>query len=208
MVRTLVSSSFALLTGALVLGQGCKQGGIGDPCIPEQEYDPTFSGFSFKEVNVESKSFQCATRVCLVNHFRGRVTCPKGQSAVGGNCFVPGTTDPIVGPREVSEDPNVPAKDRPALNSTRDKCVPPQCDERKAEDTVYCSCRCADAQGRTEGGNFCTCPDAFECKPLVASTGAGNEGLTGSYCIKRKTEYTPTSVCVKHLDTSYNGSCD
>jgi hypothetical protein len=58
---------------------GCQTGGVGDPCTPEDEYQPAFSGFAPSEVNVESRSFQCETRVCLVNHFRGRVSCPLGQ---------------------------------------------------------------------------------------------------------------------------------
>src|ERR1700684_4367926 len=63
--------------------QGCSQTGVGDPCVPEQEYDPTFLGFSAGEVNVESKSFDCETRLCLANHFQGRVTCPYGQTKAG-----------------------------------------------------------------------------------------------------------------------------
>ena len=64
---------------------GCKDEGVGDPCTPEQEYDPSFIGFDEKEVNVESKSFQCRTRICLVNHFRGRASCPYGQNSEGIN---------------------------------------------------------------------------------------------------------------------------
>jgi hypothetical protein len=52
--------------------------GVGDPCVPEQEGDATFAGFSEKEVNVESKSLQCKTNLCLVNHFRGRTDLPHG----------------------------------------------------------------------------------------------------------------------------------
>ena len=65
----------------VIAGSGCAQGGVGDPCTPEQEYDVCFPGFDQQEVNVESKSFQCLTRLCLVNHFQGRVSCPYGQSA-------------------------------------------------------------------------------------------------------------------------------
>src|SRR5688572_2465366 len=85
-------------------GMGCKQTGVGDPCVPEQEYDPTFSGFVVDQVNVESKSYQCETRLCLVNHFQGRVSCPYGQDNGGAApsgasaCTVPGTGDPITGP--------------------------------------------------------------------------------------------------------------
>jgi len=65
----------------VVSGTGCASTGIGDPCIPEAEYAADFLGFDQKEVNVESKSFQCETRLCLVNHFQGRVSCPYGQNA-------------------------------------------------------------------------------------------------------------------------------
>jgi hypothetical protein len=59
---------------------GCPSGGVGDPCIPEDEYKENFSGFKITEENVESRSFQCQTRICLVNHFQGRVSCPNGQA--------------------------------------------------------------------------------------------------------------------------------
>jgi ankyrin repeat protein len=35
-------------------------------------------------VNVESRSFQCETRLCLAANFQGRVSCPYGQSLAGG----------------------------------------------------------------------------------------------------------------------------
>ena len=55
-----------LLLGGVLLAAapGCSDEGVGDPCTPEQEYDPSFNGFDEKEVNVESKSFQCRTRLC------------------------------------------------------------------------------------------------------------------------------------------------
>ncbi len=68
---------------APALLEGCGQTGVGDPCIPEQEYDQQFNGFAPGEVNVESKSFDCQTRLCLANHFQGRVTCPYGQTKTG-----------------------------------------------------------------------------------------------------------------------------
>ncbi len=70
----------AIAAAASFIGSNCGGGGVGDPCVPEDEYLTTFSGFSVGEVNVESRSFQCLTRVCLVNHFRGRVSCPYGQA--------------------------------------------------------------------------------------------------------------------------------
>src|ERR1044071_3402957 len=92
-----------LIPLAAVLGLtalGCDSGGVGDPCTPEDEYQQNFNGFAETEVNVESKSFQCETRVCIVNHFKGRVSCPYGQKQADidmknpddpARCRVPGT---------------------------------------------------------------------------------------------------------------------
>src|SRR5688500_11472615 len=87
MIRKLSRSLFAL---------GYEPGGVGEPCSPEDEYQPAFSGFGVTEVNVESRSYSCETRVCLVNHFQGRVSCPYGQTAeevAAGNfkCKIPGS---------------------------------------------------------------------------------------------------------------------
>lgn len=82
MTRSIVSGLLGLISvvamGALPIA--CQSGGVGDPCIPEDEYNPDFAGFKVTEENIESRSFQCQTRICLVNHFQGRVSCPLGQS--------------------------------------------------------------------------------------------------------------------------------
>jgi len=192
-------------TATLLTNQGCKSTGVGDPCTPEQEYDPAFSGFSEKEVNVESKSFQCLTRLCLVNHFRGRVSCPYGQDSqgappVGGGgdggsasaCVVPGSGTPIA-----------PGQPDPLGN-----CVASQCEDRQAADAVYCSCRCANVDGKTDDGSvYCGCPENFECKQLVSSIGGTNEGLTGGYCIKNGTEFNATNNCGNSLDANDPKKC-
>lgn len=192
MMRSLLTLLF--VGAALVFASpGCKDEGVGDPCTPEQEYDPAFNGFDEKEVNVESKSFQCRTRVCLVNHFRGRVSCPYGQSADKGAlpgsspCVIPGTTTAVEG--------------NPA--DTRKKSfVAAQCVDRTADKAVYCSCRCADINGQKPSDqNFCDCPDDYTCTALVTSIGKGNEGLTGSYCIKNGTTYNADTACTQ-------GDCD
>jgi len=181
MIKGVVGLAAGAVVALLVSAPGCKDVGVGDPCTPEQEYDPTFNGFDEQEVNVESKSFQCQTRLCLVNHFRGRVSCPYGQDK-GGNapagasaCTVPGTKDPITG--------------NPA-DTKKGESVPAQCKDRIAANAVYCSCRCANVNGKTDdGGNYCSCPDGFSCTQLVSSIGLGNEGLTGAYCVKDNTKY-------------------
>ncbi|MBX3223203.1 MAG: hypothetical protein KF795_22010 [Labilithrix sp.] len=199
-VRPLATA--AVLGGTLlfVAGPGCADEGIGDPCTPEQEYNPDFLGFDEKEVNVESKSFQCRTRLCLVNHFRGRVSCPYGQGpggeapAGGANCKIPGTETPIEG----AKDPNT----NDFVDTRKKSSVSAQCVDRATDKAVYCSCRCADINGqRPSDQTFCDCPDGFQCERLVTSIGQGNEGLTGSYCIKTNTKYDPTTACTQ-------GECD
>lgn len=190
-----------LFGGALLLlvGPGCGSEGIGDPCVPEQEYDQNFLGFDRNEVNVESKSFQCRTRVCLVNHFQGRVSCPYGQgkggeAPAGKNCTIPGTSTAIEGAKV----PNT----NDFVDTSKASEVKPQCLDRTADKAVYCSCRCADLNGQRPGDQaFCDCPDGFACERLVTSIGQGNEGLTGSYCVKKNTTYEPSTACM-------SGECD
>jgi len=193
-----------LVLGLMALGLsalGCDPGGVGDPCIPEDEYRQQVPGYAVTEVNVESRSFQCATRVCLVNHFQGRVSCPYGQTeeeaadcSAGGDCDpengvgcrVPGTN----GDEEV---------DRIAV------AVAPQLLGRRADDAVYCSCRC---DGTDKTASYCECPSGFACVELIEDIGIGAEQLSGSYCIKEGTRYNTSErggdVCVKATD---GGNC-
>ena len=81
MTRSILSGLLAMLSVAALGGLplACQSGGVGDLCTPEDEYNPLFAGFKVTEENIESRSFQCETRICLVNHFQGRVSCPLGQ---------------------------------------------------------------------------------------------------------------------------------
>jgi len=171
----------------VISGPGCAQTGVGDPCLPEQEYDPTFQGFNQKEVNVESRSFQCQTRVCLANHFQGRVSCPYGQNNPGQDstvtCFVPGSSPP----QPVTGNTSASVQDGTV--------VQPECFDRQANEAVYCSCRCADAPGTPPGGNLCSCPDGFHCSQLVTPIGGEDEQLAGGYCVKTGTDYNAASSC-------------
>jgi len=223
MIRSIFATLATFVAVTSVSAQGCKTTGVGDPCIPEAEFDQNFGGFDQGEVNVESKSFQCLTRLCLVNHFRGRVTCPYGQDqsgtslpssdgAIGGSfpgqdkegnaydrCLIPGGNDPTDQSQIINGAPGDP---NGAL-------VHPQCVDREAANTVYCSCRCANADGKTDdGANYCTCPDGFSCTQLVNPVGATDVGLTGAYCIKNGTAFDTTSSCETPCDPNAGGSQD
>jgi hypothetical protein len=204
MTRSILAIVASAAVVAMLSGTGCQSSGVGDPCTPEAEYNPSFLGFSEAEVNTESQSFQCLTRLCLVNHFRGRVSCPYGQNPDGtpvtgttacgtqangkqAGCCAPGTSIPVDG-----LDPSNGMPLDPKAGAT----VQAQCTDRSADKAVYCSCRCANVDGQTnDGRNYCTCPDGFVCTQLVSSIGAGDQGLTGAYCIKKGTQFDPSNNC-------------
>lgn len=161
-----------LVASAMLASALCAcESGVGDPCVPEEEYSERFSGFSAEEVVTETRSMQCETRLCLVNHFQGRVSCPYGQTlqqtANGPRCTVPGASTPI----EVE--------------------VSPQLLGRRADDAVYCSCRC---DGPDKNARYCECPTGFSCEQVFPSLGIGKKELAGSYCVRDGTQYHHTSV--------------
>jgi hypothetical protein len=167
-------TGFSLLATALLglFPLACQPGGVGDPCTPEDEYGVAFPGYDAKEVNVESKSFQCETRLCLVNHFQGRVSCKYGQiDGASARCHVPG-------------DPDKPIKVK----------VEAQLADRTADKAVYCSCRC---DGEDKGARYCKCPSGYACTHLVDDLNLGAGQLAGSYCVRDGTTYTgkETTTC-------------
>ena len=88
MIRSIRESLIAFMSVVIAacIALGCESGGVGDPCVPEDEYKPDFQGFKISEANTESRSLQCETRICLVNHFQGRVSCPRGQKVPPAPC--------------------------------------------------------------------------------------------------------------------------
>ena len=198
MTRSIMAALAAAAVVAVLSGTGCQSSGVGDPCTPEAEYNTSFLGFNVEEVNTESESFQCLTRLCLVNHFQGRVSCPYGQTTTGAprsgasqcapnaGCCTPGSQTPIDG-----------KENGQFLDPTAQAAVKPQCTDRTADKAVYCSCRCANVDGQTnDGRNYCTCPDGFTCTQLISSIGPMSDpGLVGAYCIKKDTDYDPNATC-------------
>jgi len=201
----------AMAAGLSFIGSNCGGSGVGDPCTPEDEYLTGFSGFSQSEVNVESRSFQCLTRVCLVNHFQGRVSCPYGQvedpdspdsgfSTCMGTLENRNSEDCQPGGVDHRDSCQVPDRDGSRWEDRIIPPVEPQLVERQADDAVYCSCRCGPPEGQSDkGANFCECPSGFQCKELVEDLGLGKGNLAGKYCIKKGTEFDPgfpaTSRC-------------
>ena len=145
--------------------------GLGEVCVPSDEYSPTWSSFGVTEINVETGSPACQSGVCLINHFQGRVTCPYGQSEEQAlsdpACFVPGNYEPVQVP------------------------VEPQLQGRQAEASSICSCRC-DGPGP---GPFCECPESMSCEPVFQDFGFdGQVDVAGSYCIPKGTEFDSTQL--------------
>lgn len=171
----------------------CSAGGVGDPCIPEDEYDVDFPGYGVEEVNVEAMSFQCETRLCLVNHFQGRVSCPYGQTAA-----MLSDNDDTNGQRcKVPDGKKVPVSVE----------VSPQFKGRRANISVYCSCRC---KGPDKTARYCDCPSGFTCTLLNDVPLGGGGQLLGSYCVRNGTAYdkvnTSTETCSANAqDCDYEG---
>lgn len=204
-MRRRIPISWLLVAFAFgLLPVGCQSGGVGDPCTPEDEYQTTFSGFSEEEVNIESRSFQCTTRVCLVNHFRGRVSCPYGQTpdVVSSNtdpenqhCHIPGRSDK-------ANRITVPVQ--PQISGSVKQ------GGRRASDTVYCSCRC---RGPDPNARYCSCPSGYHCPSnyLVPDLGLGSGQLAGAYCVRDGTDYNPTAPkgpdCVYGTTPGNTGYC-
>ena len=185
---------------ALVLGLaalGCESGGVGDPCIPEDEYRQEFSGYSKDEVNVESRSFQCETRVCLVNKFQGRVSCVYGQTIeVDENASAEQQRDQAVSSAKCK----TPDDTLPILVS-----VPAQLEERRPKNSVYCSCRC---DGPQSNAPYCECPDGFSCADLIDDIGLGNKQLAGAYCVRNGTNPSSEDIRTNECEEPNCGDPD
>jgi hypothetical protein len=162
---------------------GCSPGGVGDPCIPEDEYQAKFAGYGVNEVNVEAMSFQCETRLCLVNHFQGRVTCPYGQTSV------PDSSPPDFSAVADNLRCHVPDGKGDTLIAVD---VDPQLMDRRAGSSVYCSCRCA---GPDKTARYCKCPSGYACTLLNdIPLGTGSSQLLGSYCVRNGAAYVKSQV--------------
>jgi hypothetical protein len=76
--------------------------------------------------------------------------------------------------------------------------VLPQLEERRADELVYCSCRC---DGPNSGEDYCECPNGFVCEPLVPDLGLGSD-IVGSYCVKEGSLYDSSNSATRECDNS------
>lgn len=176
--------SFVVALAGLQLG--CPSGNIGDPCIPEEEYRENFAGFSLTEENIESRSFQCKSRICLVNHFQGRVSCPNGQGEPrhctnDGECQLPDTC----------KDAGVVAPPCDPAACGSDGADPNNCNHPDATNDA-CGGRVCDQAGR-----YCKCAVQTDCPAI------------GDYFCEGATGLCKTKVCSPPpSDTNGDGVSD
>jgi hypothetical protein len=160
-------------TSAVGSGSG---GAVGSPCTPLDESSTTYLGASVTEVGLESNNAACGGNVCLTYHFRGLTYCPYGQSS--SDTAPPGGA-PCTHPDGTAVDGE----------------VAPQCTDRRPAETVFCTCRCANHDGRTnDGDSYCTCGDGMTCEQVVPLIGPPT-GLEGAYCMKPSAEYEQSTAC-------------
>lgn len=201
MTRSILSGLLAVVsvTAIAALPAACSSGGIGDPCTPEDEYRPDFAGFTLTQENIESRSFQCDSRICLVNFFQGRVSCPLGQ----GDAQI----QACAGPNDGS---------CPADFSCVESVV-------NAPDCVD-DAECGGFAGVCDpNGKFCSCStnehcpagftcdtDAKQCKQYVCHDGQCQDPASDE-AGNRRADGTPKACCVPGTDrpigTSVCGQC-
>jgi hypothetical protein len=175
-----VTSVVAACSTPVEAGTPRPESEVGLSCTLDDERQPSFRGASESEIMLQGEPDDSS--LCLVNHFRGRVSCPYGQSQADYDSYAAGaidSTDPrlcrIYGGTEVVEGP-----------------VPPQIVERRPDLSVYRSCRCAGADGlRDDGTAYCDCPSGFTCSKLIDALPFPGADYTGSYCIVMGTEFDP-----------------
>ena len=193
MIRTRLYGVLALVSvGTLMtLPVACQSGGIGDPCTPEDEYNTQFPGFKVEQENIESRSFQCQTGICLVNHFQGRTNCPAGQPPPA-QCNGLGDTSCSNGRACVLSQTYAPA------------CAP--CD--RADPTCVDTCQAAGFADRCDAGSsYCGCTSdqtisgvQFRCEPAANCTTGSCPRVLNSYVCHQPATDTITN-CQTATDT-------
>ena len=107
-----------------------------------------------------ARASSAMTRLCLVNHFQGRVDVPLRPEREAATRH-PGSRHGRVRHAGHPHAGHRSAQRHAARPSTRTvgKTVQPQCTDRTADKTVYCSCRCADINGDAERRQLLQLPE-------------------------------------------------
>jgi hypothetical protein len=189
---------------------------VGAPCIPSPELSTSFLGFQSEEVVIDRGNAACGAGVCLANHFQGRASCPYGQneSATAAADLLPGHTRCGNGTPAASGPCCVPGSDEAVLlasdaaaSTPSQSEVLPQCLDRQATRVVTCSCRCANAAGKTDdGAEYCACPSGTTCSQLVPELIAGDP-LAGGYCVLEGTGFDISKGSCSNLCGISSGNC-
>jgi hypothetical protein len=189
----------SVLCGVLAVA-GCTDDpttvAVGMACIPRDEHQLGFSGFSSEDVTIETVNENCpAESVCLVKSFRGRLSCPYGQTLQDMSL-------PTDDPRRCTV-----AKDSGTAVTVE---VQPQLVQTAGNKGVYCSALCADAQGkRSDSRSYHDCPSGFHCELLTESLLITSQNIGGSYCIRNddptKITLATSNSCLLEGDGS--GTC-
>jgi hypothetical protein len=182
MSSSLVSGLAGLLAviTLAVIPLACQSGGVGDPCTPDEEYGADFNGFDLAQGYIESRSFSCTTRICLVNHFQGRVSCPLGQSQSDIHPCT-GPTDASCGAdgsdaKCVASATLLPACTPPCMNPNDPNCLEVKCPAGLTCDTNQLICVCDSAKTPTvsfEGVNYACVYFDPACKPTTSAPCSG-----------------------------------
>jgi hypothetical protein len=193
-------------SGETSTGDAGTAAAIGAACIPSQDLLPTFLGFDERMVTLDKGNAACGGGVCLVNHYRGRVTCPYGQNgmATSADLSPTGANEPCNGTKPGdqnsacctpgSEKPVIASQDVESATPTHSQ-VQPACTDRPSAKTVTCSCRCANAAGKTDdSAQYCSCPGGFTCTQVVPELTVGDP-LAGAYCIANGSAYDSLTSC-------------
>lgn len=179
MIRQTLLSALAVFAFGGV-GMACKAGGVGDPCIPNDEFSSKYGGATETGAAIEDRSFQCETRVCLIKHFRGRVSCPFGNTKGRNDQGVPGYSGTDADDCVV-----------PGTNQKVEVPVQPQCADRKED--VYCSCRC---DGTDTKAKYCECPSGFKCEEVTKSLDETLVRPGDKYCVKKEDTFKDGGECL------------